>query len=180
MRRPFNHKKSILLTTVIALIISVIYINSQLTAANVLLQWFKLDTMDTNFDIVSNKAGDNDILLGLDVEDAGTYRLYYYLSDGQQTFIEFTQSYEQMDVAYHVRENDGSGGFTDITQDQVELSYLEINYNLTIPDWEFDGNKAVGTSGGLEYSISRSAINKYYGIAFDVNNRRVLIKCDFQ
>jgi len=150
---------------------------SPMMAADELIKWKKLDTMDTNFSIIRNKASDKDILLTLDVEDAGTYHLYYYLEDGRQTDIQLTQSYDQMKVQYHVREDMGA---TNVTQNLVSLSYLEMDYSLTVPDWKYDAGKLVGPSGGLEYSIPRSASSKYPGVAFNVNNKKVLIKWDFQ
>ncbi len=180
MRRTVQYRKSYITVAVILIIIISFGLAIHLNAAGELMKWRKLDAMDTNFTIVNNKAGDDDLLIELDVEDAGTYDLYYYLEDGRQTYIQFVQSYNDVTVEYHIRESDGAGGFTDITQDQVDLSYLEMNYDLTVPDWEFDGNKLVGASGGLEYSIPRSASAKYPGVAFEVDNKKVLVKWDFQ
>lgn len=149
----------------------------QIKAEDELMKWKKLDTMDTNFSVIQNKAGSEDILLDLDVEDAGTYHLYYYLEDGRQTEIRFTQSYDQINIEYYVLEDLGA---TNVTQDLTSLSYLEMDYGLTIPDWKYDANKLVGVSGGLEYIIEKSASSKYPGVAFDVDNKRVIIKWDFQ
>lgn len=153
---------------------SFVYLN----AAGTLMKWKKLDTMDTSLNVIENKAGDEDILLELDVEDAGDYVLTYYLEDGRKTEIEFTQAYSQLDIVYTVTDYDG-GAETNITQDLLDLSYLEMNYDLSSPDWEFDGAKTVGASGGLEFSIERSASDAYPGVAFDINNKRVYIKWDF-
>ena len=145
-----------------------------------LMTWRKQDTMDTSFNIIRNKAGDDDILLELEVENSGNYNLTYYLEDGRETSIDLIQSYDAVAVQYHVYENDGLGGFTDITQTLASTSYLEMDYSLTVPDWVYDAGITVGASGGLEYSIARSASSKYPGVAFEVNNKKVLIKWDFQ
>jgi hypothetical protein len=149
----------------------------ELEAANGSLIWRKLDTMDTNFTIINNKAGDNEVLLELDLIATGSYALFYHLEDGRQTEIRFQQAYEKVDVKYFVREDLGA---TNITQNLVSNSYLQMDYNLTVPDWRFDGAKLVGPSGGLEFSIPRSASSQYPGVAFEVDNKRVYIKWDFQ
>lgn len=174
----FYHRwhKKIIGAVVLGLVLAVSI--SSMGAAGTLMKWLKLDTMDTNFSIIENKAGDQEVLLKLDLEDSGTYDLYYYLEENRQTHIQFVQSYDQVDIIYTINEGN-SAASTNITQDEVDLSYLEMNYDLTVPDWEFDGSKLVGASGGLEYSITRSASTQYPGVAFDVNNKRVIIKWDF-
>ena len=180
MRRTLMNRKFHLTAAMVFVMMTVIYASMQITAADDLLKWRKLDTIDTNLSIVENKAGNQEVLLELDVEDAGIYNLYYYLEDGRQTFIQLVQSYDVLNVEYHIVENDGSGGYTDVTQSETTLSYLEMDYDLTVPDWAYDGEKLVGISGGLEYDITRSASTKYPGVAFEVNNKQVLIKWDFQ
>lgn len=177
--KSINYRKfNVGVVALIILVMSII-IASQSEAADVVLKWKKLDTMDTNFNIVDNKAGDEDILLELDVSNAGTYSLFYYLEDGRQTEIKLEQTYDILNVEYHVQEM-VSGVVTDITQTLTALSYLEIDYGSTVPVWTYDGGKLVGASGGLEYSIARSASSKYPGVAFEINNKKVLIKWDFQ
>ncbi len=175
-----RHSRSLVTLACFIFVLGVSMLN--LDAAGELMKWKKQDTMDTNFSIIENKAGDQDILLDLDLEDAGTYNLYYYLEDGRQTEIRFIQSYEKVDIEYYVLEDDlalPDGNAVNITQDLLDLSYLEMNYSLPVPDWEFDGAKTTGASGGLEFSIPRSASSTYPGVAFDINNKRVYIKWDF-
>lgn len=180
MKRTWMVRKPWIVTTLIlALVLSVAF-GAIVLAEDELIKWIKLDAMDINFDVIENKAGDQDVLIALDVEDAGTYELYYYLEDGRQTYIQFTQGYDDLEIEFHVRENDGTGGYTDVTQALALLSYLEMDYELTVPDWIYESDKEVGLSGGLEYNVPRSASNKYPGVAFEVNNKKVLIKWDFQ
>lgn len=163
----------------IALLIFAVYYSVQLSAAGTLMQWKKKDTMTNNLEVVENKAGREDILLELDVEDTGTYTLTYNLEDKRQTQIKMIQSYSKLVVEYHLYEKDASNVTTEITQAETKKSYLEMDYAATVPDWKFDGNKTVGASGGLEYEIIRSASTRYPGIAINVNNKKLYVKWDF-
>lgn len=174
-----NNRTKIVAAMFVIVAVLVISI-SALGAAGELMKWKKLDTMDTSFTVIENKAGDQDILLELDMEDSGTYNLQYYLEDNRQVEIVFVQSFDQLDIEYYVYENDGAGVITNITQDLLTLSYLEMDYDLTVPNWSYDGSKTVGVSGGLEFSIPRSASAIYPGVSFEINNKRVLINWDFQ
>ncbi|MCF8019641.1 MAG: hypothetical protein K9L62_09540 [Vallitaleaceae bacterium] len=175
--KTLRYKRIIIGILIITLVASFGIVPMELEAADGSLIWRKLDTMDTNFTIINNKAGDNEILLELDLVATGSYALFYHLEDGRQTEIRFQQAYEKVDVKYFVREDLGA---TNVTQDLVSSSYLQMDYNLTVPDWRFDGAKLVGASGGLEFSIPRSASSQYPGVAFEVDNKRVYIKWDFQ
>ncbi|MDF1617125.1 hypothetical protein [Petrocella sp. FN5] len=175
--KTLKYKRIIIGILIITLVAILGIVPMELEAADGTLIWRKLDTMDTNFTIINNKTGDNEILLELDLSVTGNYALFYHLEDGRQTEIRFQQAYEKVDVKYFVREDLGA---TNVTQDLVSNSYLQMDYNLTVPDWRFDGAKLVGPSGGLEFSIPRSASSQYPGVAFEVDNKRVYIKWDFQ
>ena len=178
--KTLKYKRIIIGILIITLVASFGIVPMELEAADGTLIWRKLDTMDTNFTIINNKAGDNEILLELDLSTTGSYALYYHLEDGRQTEIRFQQAYEKVDIKYFVREEQGAPDPINITQNLVSNSYLQMDYNLTVPDWRFDGGKQVGLSGGLEFSIPRSASSQYPGVAFEVDNKRVYIKWDFQ
>lgn len=175
-------KKSIawLMTWVIISTIFVTGSSNKVEAVDSSLIWLKNDIMDTSLNIVKNKAGRDDLLLECLLDQAGTYNLTYYLEDHRKTSVKITQTFEQLSIAYKIEETVG-GVTTNITQSEADLSYLAMDYSLTVPDWKFNGNITTNTTtGALDYVISRSASTKYPGLAFNINNKKVIIKWDFQ
>lgn len=152
------------------------------------LKWRKNDTLDISMNIVGNKTGIDDILLECDLENAGTYVLDYYLEDFRKTEVIIEQSYDKVDIYYKVLENQGDPlNPVNITQDLLDISYLEVDYSKEVPDWVYDGDKLVDAdtdedliNDSIKFEIPRSASSKYPGVAFNVNNKRVIIKWDFQ
>jgi len=178
--KMLKYRRIIIGILIITLVAVLGIVPMELEAADGSLIWRKLDTMDTNFTIINNKAGDNEILLELDLIATGSYALFYHLEDGRQTEIRFQQAFEKVDIKYFVREEQGAPDPINITQDLVSNAYLQMDYNLTVPEWRFDSTKLVGDSGALEFSIPRSASSQYPGVAFEIDNKRVYIKWDFQ
>lgn len=149
------------------------------------LKWRKNDTLDISMNVVGNKTGIDDILLECDLENAGTYVLDYYLEDLRKTEVIIEQSYDKVDIYYKVLENQGDPlNPVNITQNLLDISYLEVDYSLEVPDWIYDGGKLVDADpngeDAIKFTVPRSASAKYPGVAFNVNNKRVIIKWDFQ
>jgi len=181
-------KRKLSIFIIITLIFSIINQGSpfllDVYAANEKVTWVKNDTLDTSLDIISNKAGDDDILLRMDLIDTGTYTLQYFLEDGRRTTVTFIQKFDQVDIQYKIEEPNGLPVTTNVTQDLVDLSYLEMNYGLEIPTWEYIEDKTVGADvygdDALLFNIKKSAGIRYPGVAFEINNKRVIIRWDFQ
>ncbi len=174
-------KKGLSTTVILTILFSAIAVPTiWVDGATDMMDWRRNDTMDINLNIVANKAGPNDLLFEMDVEQAGTYTFEYYLENQRKTTVNFQNSYGEMGISYKIEEQSG-GVITNITQDQVDLSYLEVDYSLQVPSWQYDDSKTVtpGTET-LDYIIERSASSKYPGIAFEINNRRFIAKWDFQ
>ncbi|MDA3845097.1 MAG: hypothetical protein PF505_00960 [Vallitaleaceae bacterium] len=181
-------KRKLSIIIVITLIFSIINQGNpfiqNIYGANETVTWVKNDTLDVGLDIVSNKAGDDDILLRMDLIDTGTYTLEYFLEDGRRTTVTFIQKFDQVDIQYKIDEADVLPATHNITQELVDLSYLEMNYSLEIPTWEYIEDKTVGTDmygdDALIFNIKKSAGIRYPGVAFEINNKRVIIRWDFQ
>lgn len=176
-------RRNISMALVIIMLLNIFQINLFPTdAASLYMKWNKNDTLDSALQLVQNKAGDNDALLELQMQTVGNYTLEYYLEDSRRTTVTFKQQYDRLVIGYKVDEMiDPVAQTTDnITQDLIDLSFLEMDYTLTIPDWEFISNKTVNADGELEYTIFKSAGSLYPGVAFEINGKKVIIRWDFQ
>lgn len=154
-------------------------------AATSFIKWNKSDTLDTDLAIVQNKAGDKDILLELQMNEAGNYKLEYFLEDSIRTTVSFKQQYDKLVIGYKVEEpkdkaNPDLNDLENITLDLIQKSFLEMDYLAEIPDWKYIPDKVLNAQGELEYTIIRSAGAKYPGVAFNIHGKKVIIKWDFQ
>lgn len=160
------------------------YFGSKIQAADDLFRWNRNDTLDTALNIIENKTGDDDILLEAKMEDTGMYAFTYYLEDSRRTTVSFDQQYDSLHISYIVEEIDTTtspASVTNITQNLIDESYLEMDYDLEVIDWQYIENKVVNpATGALEFTIQESAGAKYPGIAFEIDNKRVILKWDFQ
>ena len=145
-------------------------------AADEIFDWNRNDTLDAYLYLVENKAGDSDLLLEHNMALTGTYSLVYYPDNDQRVTVTFVQQYDNLSIRYKTERFDG----TNITQNLVDLSYLEMNYDLEVPDWQFIDDKTVNGDGELEFNVESSAGSLFPGAAFEINNKRVIIKWDFQ
>ncbi len=142
-----------------------------------LFEWNKSDTLDASLTLVDNKAGEDDVLLEVDVNKVGDYELVYYLEDGRRTTVNFTQKVDELALFYKVEDSTGAN----ITQELVSNSYQEMDYTMVVPDWVYDDEKMVETTGGaLEFKILRNASTQYNGYAFEIDQKKVYFKWDFQ
>lgn len=167
----------------VILLTSFIYMdmgNYKIYSADDLLKWKKNDTMDASLQIIENKTGDDDILLEGLMSTAGNYSLEYYLDSGRRTTVTFQQQYDQLIVYYRVDEMVG-GVTTNITQDLVDQTYLEMDYSASVPDWKFIADKLVDpATESLKYTINRNASTQYNGFAIQVFDKKVYLDWDFQ
>lgn len=190
LRNPWNrtinykYKKVISLIMTFILVVSIFQIAVVSDkAATVLMTWRKNDVMDINLNVIRNKAGTDDLLFQMDVEDAGVYTLEYYLESGRKTTVTFENTYENLNVKYKIQEYDPLNPGTPIekTQDLIDLSYLDIDYTQQIPTWKYNGTKLVNAvTQTLDFSISRSASARFPGVAFQIDNKKFIAKWDFQ
>lgn len=170
------------LTLLCTLIIVAISFGGFMQSATVLMKWRQNDTIDTTLNVVNNKTGADEVFLEADLKATGTYTLTYPLENRRMTTVKITQAYESVTIRYKVEQDSGVGGvpnITNITQDLIDTSFLEMDYSLTVPDWRFLANKTVNADGELVYVINRSASSQYPGVAFQINNKRVILKWDF-
>lgn len=169
-------RRKISMALVFIMLTTMLQINpmNRVLGANPMLKWNKNDTLDSALQVIQNKAGDDDVLLELDMEEAGDYSLEYFLDDSQRTTVSFQQQYDQLVVGYKVEE------FPDVNiTPTLAQNFLEMDYTLTIPDWKFIPNKAL-VDGEVQYTILKNASTKYPGVAFEISNVKVIIKWDFQ
>lgn len=174
-------QKRIALFLVFIMIISIFHINSfEAMAVSTYMRWNKVDTIDSLLQKIQNKAGQDDVLLELQMETVGTYSLEYFLEDNRKTTVSFKQQYDRLVIGYKVEEMDGLGVITNITEDLIDRSFLEMDYTLAIPDWEYVPDKPVNGDGFIEYTVLKSAATQYPGIAFNIDGKKVYIRWDFQ
>lgn len=183
------NKKNITWMMVFVLVMSmissnIIYIQPISAATMDKLKWEKNDTMDTSMSIIKNKAGDDDVLLKTDLKDTGRYTLEYYLENKRKTEVIIEQKYDSIDIYYKVLENNSPSSADNITQNLITNSYREMDYGSDVPKWVYDGGKLVDHdpdgNEAIKYTIPRLASSKFPGVAFEVDNKRVIIKWDFQ
>lgn len=145
-----------------------------------LLTWRKSDTMDASLQLIRNKAGEDDILLQTSMNLAGSYELVYYLEDYRRTTVSFVQQYDKLTFYYKVDDIRQTPN-TNITQSLVNMAYLEMDYNATVPDWKFISSKTVDpATGALKFTIDKNASSRYNGVAFQISDKRVYVAWDFQ
>lgn len=178
------NRRQISMALVIIMLLNIFQINlSPTSAASLYMSWNKNDTLDSMLQLVPNKAGDQEVLLELDVEAAGNYTLEYYLDNSRKTTVSIKQQYDRLVIGYNVEEK-GTVAHPvqeSITQDLIDLSFLEMDYSLAIPDWQFISNKTANpATGELEYTILKSAGSIYPGIAFNINGKKVIMRWDYQ
>jgi hypothetical protein len=182
MRKKLSFMMSVIL------LIGIFNINSititHVYAADDLFNWNKDDTLDTSLSVIQDKAGENEILLECELDQSGTYTLTYYLEDSRRTTVELEHQYDLLEVSYVVEEIEtttASSLVTNITQDLIDESYLEMDYELSVPEWEYISDKTVNSiSGALEFDIEYSAASEYPGVAFEIDNKRVVIYWSYQ
>lgn len=176
-------RRQISMALVIIMLLSIFKIDFlPAQAASLYMKWNKNDTLDSGLTVVKNKAGDNEVLLELDVTATGNYQLEYYLEDSRKTTVTFQQQYDRLNVFYNIEEK-GTIAHpiqTSVTQELINRSYREINYSMTVPDWVFNNAKPVNGAGEIEYTILKSAGAQYPGVAFEIDGKKVIIKWDFQ
>ncbi|PKM51558.1 MAG: hypothetical protein CVV02_06380 [Firmicutes bacterium HGW-Firmicutes-7] len=173
-------RRKISMGLVIIMLATIIHINpiNQVLAAAPVIKWNKNDTLDTALQVIQNKAGDEDVLLELDMEEAGNYSLEYYLDDLQRTTVSFHQQYDKLVVGYRVDQFPGVDASDNITPTLAQ-NFLEMDYSLTVPDWKYIQNKPL-VNDEVQYTILKNASSRYPGVAFEISNVRVIIKWDFQ
>lgn len=184
-KKPMNRLKQGLSWLIFfSMILSVFHVNTVLNlGAGPIIDWRKNDVMDINLNIINNKAGADDVFFEMDLEDAGTYVFDYYLEEGRKTTVSFVNNFEQLDISFKVQEYDplNPGTPIEITQDLIDLSYLEIDYDQQVPSWQFISDKEVDpVTETLDFTIERSASARYPGIAFQMDNKKFIVKWDFQ
>ena len=72
------------MSLVVFLFVAIINLNNTniiKAASDLGFEWKKNDTMDELLQVVSNKAGDDEVLINWNLEDYGEYKLEYYLTD---------------------------------------------------------------------------------------------------
>ncbi len=177
-------KKTLAWLVVMSFVVSVFHVSTVINrGAGQIIDWRKNDVMDINLNIINNKAGADDVFFEMDLEDAGTYVLEYYLEDGRKSTATFVNNFERLNISYKVQEYNPLNPGTPIerTQDLIDLSYLEIDYDQQVPAWQFVAGKEVdAVSEALEFSIERSASARYPGVAFQMDNKKFIAKWDFQ
>lgn len=157
------------------------FLHNNVFAATSYIKWNRSDTLDTELSIVGNKAGEQDILLELQMNTAGSYELKYFLEDSRRTVVNFSQQHDQLVLRYKIEEaNPDIDNLKNITPDLISNSFLEMDYTVEIPDWRYITDKGLNSNDELEYTIARSAGSRYPGVAFNIDGKRVIIKWDFQ
>lgn len=149
-------------------------------AADSIFRWNKNDSLDTTLKVVENKVGENQIFLEADMTKAGGYDLVYYLENSRRTTVHFDQQYDQLKISYKIEEmNATTSAAVNVTQSEIDKSFLEMDYSATVPDWKYMSNKKVNPiSGALEYTVLKNASSQS-GVAFDINGKKVVIKWNF-
>ncbi|PKM95313.1 MAG: hypothetical protein CVU84_06445 [Firmicutes bacterium HGW-Firmicutes-1] len=179
------NKRKIALFLVFMMVINIIYTEtnpiSVVNAAIKAFIWNESDTLDTNLNIVQGKAGEDELLLELEMkeDDIGVYNLVYYLEDNQRTTVKFTKTTSQVELRYRVEDQ----GLNNLTQGLIDTSFREMNYEPTIPVWKdysFPANPKLVNAGDLTYTIEATAGNQYPGVAFQIHNKKIIMKWDYQ
>ena len=176
-------KQGISILLAIVMVLSLLQIGSYINFGETqIIDWRKNDTMDINLNIVRNKAGVDDLFFEMDLQDSGTYVLEYYLEENRKTTVTFNNSYDQLDIKFKVQEYNTVTPSTplEITQSLIDLSYLEIDYAQQAPAWKSVSKTVDPITETLDFVIERSASARYPGIAFQMDNKKFIMKWDFQ
>ncbi|TCK87898.1 hypothetical protein EDC19_2742 [Natranaerovirga hydrolytica] len=141
-------------------------------------RWRRNDTIDDMLNVVTNVSGNEEVFLEWDFDQNGTYTLEYYLNDDIKNEVTFVHTPEGVTVNYDVLEHNGTD-FESITEDEMNRSYLEMDYEALTPEWK-SVNKDVENDGTIEFYIPRSTTTQYPGVAFRINNIDVKLRWNFQ
>ncbi|MCT4688682.1 hypothetical protein [Vallitalea sp.] len=151
-------------------------------ASDLGFEWKKNDTMDKLLKIVSNKAGDDEVLINWKLNEYGLYTLEYYLTDKIKTQVTFEHQVNQLIVKYNMIKIDTTKNTeTSITETEFDKSFAKMNYTLLVPQLEsitkkdglFDGDS-------LKFTIIKGASSKYPGASFVINNLPVRFRWNMQ
>lgn len=172
------------MSLVVFLFVAIVNLNNTniiKAASDLGFEWKKNDTMDELLQVVSNKAGDDEVLINWNLEDYGEYKLEYYLTDKIKTEVTFEHQVNQLIVKYNVIETDEHGTETSITNTEFAKSFAMMNYSLLVPQLETITNPAGLIDGNsLKFTIVRGASSKYPGASFVINNLPVRFRWNMQ
>lgn len=154
-------------------------------AAEKWISWLQTATMDINLNIIENKAGVDDLLFELNLAEPNNYKLEYFLNDGEKRTLEIRNNPNDLQVAFMI-ENGTQAVHSNETENQMNISFLSVDYSGDIPQWKsYQGADLAAfkaahlNSGKLTYTIDKTASAKFPGIAFNINNRMLMLRGDF-
>ncbi|GMQ57699.1 hypothetical protein AN1V17_20940 [Vallitalea sediminicola] len=149
-------------------------------ASDLGFEWKKNDTMDELLQVVSNKAGDDEVFINWDLEDYGEYKLEYYLTEKIKTEVTFEHQVNQLVVKYNILDY-SSGTETSITNTEFNKSFAMMNYDLLVPQLEtITDTDGLLVGDSLEFTIVKGASSKYPGASFVINNMPVRFRWNMQ
>ena len=154
-------------------------------AAEKWISWLQTATMDINLNIIENKSGTDDLLFEINLSEPNKYELEYFLNSGERRTLEIINNPDDLEVNFMI-ESGTQAVHNNVTEAQMDISFLSADYSGDIPVWksyrgaELATFKATHLIGGkLNYVIDKRASAKFPGIAFNINNRILMLRGDF-
>ena len=149
------------------------------------ISWLQTATMDINLHIIENKAGNDDLLFEVNLAEPNKYEIEYFLNSGERRTLEIINSPDDLEVNFKI-ETGTQAAHVNATETQMDISFLSADYTGDIPMWksyrgaELATFKAAHLIGGkLNYVIDKKASAKFPGVAFNINNRILMLRGDF-
>lgn len=141
--------------------------------------------MDINLNVIEGKSGADDLLFELNLAEPNTYTLEYFLVSGERRTLAITNNPDNLQVDFMI-EKGTALVHQAATESEMNISFLSADYSRDIPQWKayrgsdlatFKSQHLVGDK--LHYVIDKKASSKFPGLAFNVNNRILMLRADF-
>ncbi len=149
------------------------------------ISWLQTATMDINLNIIEGKSGTDDLLFEINLAEPNKYKIEYFLNPGERRTLEITNLPDELEVDFMI-ESGTQAVHNNVTEAQMDISFLSADYSGDIPLWKsyrgadlvtFKAAHLIGDK--LHYKIDKKASAKFPGIAFNINNRILMLRGDF-
>lgn len=174
-----------LLSLSIVLSIFPVFPSVSVNAAGKLISWLQTATMDINLNVIEGKAGSDDLLFELNLAEPNKYTIEYFLNSGERRTLEITNNPDDLQVDFMI-EKGTLAAHNNQTEAEMGISFLSADYTGEIPVWRSYRGAELDTfknthfiNQKLHYVIDKKASAKFPGVAFNINNRILMLRGDF-
>lgn len=174
-------KKIIAYILCLSILTSAFSYRSVLQAEERRLTWRQTATMDLNLSIIEDKTGKDDLLFAVDMAENGRYQLEYFLQDGERKTLEITNNPQDLVVDFKIDKGTQAAS-TNQTRAEMEKYFLSADFSGEIPvmkSYRGAGLDAFIKADKLHYKIDKNASAKFPGVAFNINNKTLMLRADF-